>query len=154
MTMLVRLTWKAEKRYWDKDGPYSDEFCDDLELWHRQWLKSQERPKSEIWWKSEFGLRRGKAVQRYELAKQEREDLEAAWTMEVLLSRAGVPYKAAGEQLMANCPFHKDDRASMRVHLKKKVWYCFGCQERGNIWGFVMKFYNLTFPQAIKLLKG
>ena len=44
------------------------------------------------------------------------------------------------------CPFHIEKTPSMKV--SKDGYYCFGCHEHGNIFGFVMKLFNLDFKQA------
>ena len=44
------------------------------------------------------------------------------------------------------CPFHIEKTPSMKV--SKDGYYCFGCGEHGNIFGFVMKMFNLDFRQA------
>lgn len=44
------------------------------------------------------------------------------------------------------CPFHLEKTGSMKI--SKDGFYCFGCHEHGNIFGFVMKMFNLDFRQA------
>ena len=44
------------------------------------------------------------------------------------------------------CPFHLEKTASMKI--SKDGYYCFGCHEHGNIFGFVMKMFSLDFRQA------
>ncbi len=44
------------------------------------------------------------------------------------------------------CPFHIEKTPSMKI--SQDGYYCFGCHEHGNIFGFVMKMFNLDFRQA------
>ena len=37
------------------------------------------------------------------------------------------------------CPFHEDINPSMMVNLVKNEWFCFGCQEGGDAFTFVLK---------------
>ena len=50
------------------------------------------------------------------------------------------------------CPFHDDKAPSFHVYADSQSYYCFGCHESGDIFTFVMKTQNLTFPEALGLL--
>ncbi len=50
------------------------------------------------------------------------------------------------------CPFHNEKTPSFSVHGGKQMYHCFGCGESGNVFTFVMKYENYSFPEAIKLL--
>lgn len=55
-------------------------------------------------------------------------------------------HTAVNRQNFVCCPFHIEKTPSMKV--SKDGYYCFGCGEHGNIFGFVMKMFNLDFRQA------
>src|SRR5579864_1792701 len=63
-----------------------------------------------------------------------------------------LPVKKSGTNYKAVCPFHKEQTASLMVSPSKQIWHCFGCGEGGDVFGFVMKYENLDFKEAIKLL--
>ena len=50
------------------------------------------------------------------------------------------------------CPFHDERTPSFHVYTDTQSYYCFGCHEAGNIFTFIMKTDNLTFPEAVKTL--
>ena len=63
-----------------------------------------------------------------------------------------LPLKKAGRNYRALCPFHPEKTPSFMVSSAKQVFHCFGCGVGGDIFGFVMKSENLSFPQAVKVL--
>ncbi len=52
------------------------------------------------------------------------------------------------------CPFHKEKTPSFSVNVDKQIFYCFGCGEGGDVFAFLMKVNNMTFPEALRLLAG
>lgn len=63
-----------------------------------------------------------------------------------------VKLKRAGRNYTGLCPFHHEKTPSFVVSPDKGIYKCFGCGEAGNIFTFVMKTANITFPEAVKLL--
>ena len=71
----------------------------------------------------------------------------------VELVRQYVPHlKKAGRTWKACCPFHKEKTPSFTVSSEKGFYYCFGCQEGGDIFDFLMKVENLSFNEAVQKL--
>jgi DNA primase len=62
-----------------------------------------------------------------------------------------VQLKKKGANWMACCPFHQEKTPSFTVS-PKGFFYCFGCNVKGNVFGFVMQYENVTFPEAIKIV--
>jgi DNA primase len=62
------------------------------------------------------------------------------------------PLKRRGANFLALCPFHKEKTPSFNVHPGKQIYHCFGCGAGGDVFGFVMKYENLPFMDAVRRL--
>ena len=63
-----------------------------------------------------------------------------------------VSLKKAGANMKGLCPFHGEKTPSFMVNPARQSFHCFGCGEGGDVLSFMMKYYNLTFPETIKQL--
>ena len=63
-----------------------------------------------------------------------------------------VGLKKAGRTYKCCCPFHNEKTPSFTVSREKQMYHCFGCGVGGNVYTFLMKYDNLTFPEALKTL--
>ncbi len=52
----------------------------------------------------------------------------------------------------ACCPFHAEKTPSFKLDDGKGFYYCFGCQSKGNIFGFVQAIENVGFGEAVTIL--
>ena len=48
------------------------------------------------------------------------------------------------------CPFHSERSASFKAYPGQRGYYCFGCNQSGSVIDFVMKFFGMSFVDAIK----
>lgn len=62
------------------------------------------------------------------------------------------PVKRAGSAFKALCPFHHEKTPSFMINPARQSFHCFGCGEGGSAIGFVMKYENLPFPDAVRKL--
>ena len=63
-----------------------------------------------------------------------------------------VNLKDSGNSYKGVCPFHEDNDPSLTVDPTKKLWHCFGCGAGGDVFNFLMKIENLSFPDAVREL--
>ncbi|HVR06017.1 MAG TPA: DNA primase [Solirubrobacteraceae bacterium] len=50
------------------------------------------------------------------------------------------------------CPFHDERTPSFGIDPARKVYYCFGCQARGDVFTFVQDTEGVDFKEALELL--
>lgn len=63
----------------------------------------------------------------------------------VKVEKSGINYKA-------RCPFHNEKTPSFYISTQRQTFYCFGCQEKGDVFTFVEKFEGLDFKGALQTL--
>lgn len=61
---------------------------------------------------------------------------------------------AGGGSLKGLCPFHDERSPSFHVTPSRGMYYCFGCQEGGDVISFVQKLDHLTFAESVEKLAG
>src|SRR5271165_2898154 len=60
--------------------------------------------------------------------------------------------KAGAQNFSGLCPFHGEKTASFSVHATRQFFHCFGCGVSGDVFSFVQKIENITFPEAVRLV--
>ncbi len=64
-----------------------------------------------------------------------------------------VQLKKSGSNYKGCCPFHTEKTPSFIVNANRNSWHCFGaCNEGGDTINFVMKYYNMSFIEAVEKL--
>lgn len=64
-----------------------------------------------------------------------------------------ITLKKAGAQNYAGlCPFHAEKSPSFSVHAVKGFFHCFGCGQSGDVFTFVQKVENVSFPESVKIV--
>lgn len=61
-----------------------------------------------------------------------------------------VTLKKAGRNYMGLCPFHGEKTPSFTVSEEKGIFHCFGCGVGGGVFHFLMRYDQLTFPEAVE----
>jgi len=70
----------------------------------------------------------------------------------VEIARSYLPLRQKGQDFWACCPFHSEKTPSFAISAPKQFYYCYGCHESGNVFKFVMKMENLSWPEAVAML--
>ena len=50
------------------------------------------------------------------------------------------------------CPFHREKTPSFKIYQNGKKFHCFGCGADGDVISFAMRYYGITYGQAITRL--
>jgi DNA primase len=58
--------------------------------------------------------------------------------------------KAGAQNFSGLCPFHAEKTPSFSVHATRQFFHCFGCGESGDVFTFIQKVENITFPEAVR----
>ncbi|NWF93933.1 MAG: DNA primase [Syntrophaceae bacterium] len=63
-----------------------------------------------------------------------------------------VTLKKSGKNYRGLCPFHSEKSPSFTVNEEKQIFHCFGCGAGGDVFTFLMKAGQFSFPQAVEEL--
>jgi DNA primase len=72
--------------------------------------------------------------------------------LEDLLRDYNINLVPSGRKFKALCPFHAEKTPSFHVDVEKQYYYCFGCQEGGDLFRFIQSMHRVDFPQALEIL--
>jgi DNA primase len=64
----------------------------------------------------------------------------------------GFEPKRKGRSFWMSCPFHTDKTPSLKIDSERQTFFCFSCNEGGDVIFFIRKLHNLTFKEAIAYL--
>ncbi len=72
----------------------------------------------------------------------------------VVLASEHLSLKRVGTQWVGLCPFHTEKSPSFHLNAQEGLYYCFGCQARGDVITFVRELDHLDFAEAVEKLAG
>ena len=85
------------------------------------------------------------------ISDEDRDRVRAATDL-VQLVQETVELKPRGQEFWGCCPFHGEKTPSFHIIPSTQVWHCFGCGEGGDVFTYVMRRENLSFPESIRYL--
>ncbi|MCW5736695.1 MAG: DNA primase [Enhydrobacter sp.] len=80
------------------------------------------------------------------------DELRARLSLSDVVGRKVALKRHSGSEYTGLCPFHNEKTPSFTVNDKKGFFYCFGCHEKGDAIGFLMKTEGLSFPESVEKL--
>ena len=81
------------------------------------------------------------------------DELRARVSLSDVVGRKVSLKRRSGSEHAGLCPFHNEKTPSFTVNDKKGFFYCFGCHEKGDVVGFVMKTRGaLPSPKSVEKL--
>src|SRR5947209_10512000 len=60
--------------------------------------------------------------------------------------------KAGAQNFSGLCPFHSEKTPSFSFHATRQFFHCFGCGASVDVFSFVQKLENITFPEAVRVV--
>lgn len=63
-----------------------------------------------------------------------------------------IELKKAGRNYKALCPFHGEKTPSFMVSPELQIFKCFGCDAKGDVFGFLEQYEGMEFKEALKYL--
>lgn len=79
------------------------------------------------------------------------QEVRDATSIEEIISQH-VTLKKRGRGFIGLCPFHQEKTPSFHVDPERQFFHCFGCNEGGNVFTFLMKIEGISFPEAVRTL--
>jgi DNA primase len=58
--------------------------------------------------------------------------------------------KSGAQNYQGLCPFHSEKSPSFSVHASRQFYHCFGCGQSGDVFTFLQKIENLSFPESVR----
>jgi DNA primase len=63
-----------------------------------------------------------------------------------------IALKRVGLRYIGLCPFHAEKTPSFSINPNENLYYCFGCQSKGDVITFVREIEHLEFAEAVEYL--
>src|SRR5437764_7900665 len=70
----------------------------------------------------------------------------------VQLAGEHIALKKVGQRYVGLCPFHAEKTPSFSINGNEGLYYCFGCQAKGDVITFVREVEHLEFAEAVERL--
>ncbi|NWG75733.1 MAG: hypothetical protein HXY24_14220 [Rubrivivax sp.] len=64
----------------------------------------------------------------------------------------GIELRKRGRSYFGLCPFHQEKTGSFAVRRESGLFHCFGCGASGDVIGFLVRFHQISFREALQRL--
>ncbi len=62
-----------------------------------------------------------------------------------------VALRRVGNDFRGPCPFHQGTHRNFSVSARRKIYHCFVCDEKGNVFTFLQRRLGVDFPTAVRM---
>lgn len=90
-------------------------------------------------------------VSRFEF--QEKIEIARNYPIEEI-ARGKLDLRRSGKNFIALCPFHNEKTPSFYIYPETNRFYCFGCNEKGDIISLTMALCGVDFKNAVSMLQN
>lgn len=87
-----------------------------------------------------------------EITREGIEQIKVSNELGAVIAERGIVVKRKGRSLVASCPFHEEKTPSFTITPSKGLFHCFGCGASGDVFGFVSRYDQVTFAEALEVL--
>lgn len=60
-----------------------------------------------------------------------------------------IPLKRSGQSMVGDCPFCTGNKPKLTVTAAKQMWFCFRCNEGGDVVKWIMVRRGISFQEAL-----
>ena len=88
------------------------------------------------------------------MAQEYKERIRENIDLKEFLASKGIVWSDKGSVPKTLCMFHDEKTPSFTLSRDLKRYRCFGCNESGDVFDFLMSYEKLSFPESIKQLSN
>jgi DNA primase catalytic core len=87
-----------------------------------------------------------------QVTKEGIEAIKTANPLADVVAERGISLKKKGRVMVGLCPFHEEKTPSLTITPSKGLFHCFGCGVAGDVIGFVTRYDQVKFGEALSTL--
>lgn len=70
------------------------------------------------------------------------------------IAKGNLELRQSDKNFFSLCPFHNEKHASFYIYTETNTFYCFGCQEKGDVIKLTMHLHGVDFKEAVRMLQN
>jgi DNA primase catalytic core len=87
-----------------------------------------------------------------QVSKEGIETVKRANELAAIVAERGIELRRKGQVLVGRCPFHQEKTPSFTITPRRGLFHCFGCGAAGDVIGFITKYDQISFKEAVEKL--